>query len=48
MTVYLHNAGSLETAQEIANHRDARTAKLYDRRKDLATLIEIERRIGFE
>ena len=48
MTVYLHNGGSLETAQEMANHSDPRTTKLYDRRKDLATLIEIERRIAFE
>lgn len=29
-------------------HSDPRTTKLYDRRKDLATLSEIERRIAFE
>jgi len=28
----------------MANHTDPRTTKLYDRRKDLATLSEIERR----
>jgi hypothetical protein len=32
----------------LANHSDPRTTKLYDRRKDLATLSEIERRIAFE
>jgi site-specific recombinase XerD len=30
------------------SHSDPRTTKLYDRRKDLATLGEIERRIAFE
>lgn len=35
-------------AQDMANHADPRTTKLYDRRKDLATLSEIERRIAFE
>jgi site-specific recombinase XerD len=48
ITVFLHNGGSLEAAQEMANHSDPRTTKLYDRRKDLATLSEIERRIAFE
>jgi hypothetical protein len=28
--------------------QDPRTTKLYDRRKELATLSEIERRIAFE
>jgi hypothetical protein len=32
----------------IANHSDPRTTKLYDRRKDLATLSEVGRRIAFE
>jgi hypothetical protein len=32
----------------MANHSDARTTKLYDRRKALATLGEIERRKAFE
>jgi len=48
MTVFLSNGGSLEAAQEMANHADPRTTKLYDRRKDLAKLSEIERRIAFE
>jgi integrase/recombinase XerD len=48
MTVFLSNGGSVEAAQEMANHADPRTTKLYDRRKDLAKLSEIERRIAFE
>jgi integrase/recombinase XerD len=48
ITVFLQNGGSLEAAQDMANHTDPRTTKFYDRRKDLATLSEIERRIAFE
>jgi integrase/recombinase XerD len=48
ITVFLQNGGALEAAQDLANHSDPRTTKLYDRRKDLATLSEIERRIAFE
>ncbi len=48
ITLFLHNGGALEAAQDMANHSDPRTTKLYDRRKDLATLREIERRIAFE
>jgi integrase/recombinase XerD len=48
ITVFLQNGGALEAAQEMANHSDPRTTKLYDRRKDLATLSEIERRIAFD
>lgn len=33
--------------RDMANHFDPRTTKLYDSRKDLATLGEIERRIAF-
>jgi site-specific recombinase XerD len=47
ITVFLQNGGALEAAQDLANHSDPRTTKLYDRRKDLATLSEIERRITF-
>jgi site-specific recombinase XerD len=47
ITVFLQNGGALEAAQDLANHSDPRTTKLYDRRKDLATLSEIERRIAF-
>ena len=32
----------------MANHADPRTTKLYARRKDLAELSQIERRIAFE
>jgi hypothetical protein len=32
----------------MANHTEPRTTKLYDRRKDLTTLSEIEHRIAFE
>jgi len=35
--VFLQNGGALEAAQDMANHTDPRTTKLYDRRKDLAT-----------
>ena len=47
ITVFLQNGGSLEAPKDITNHSDPRTTKLYDRRKDLATLNEIERRIAF-
>jgi len=46
--VFLSGRGSLEAAQDMANHANRRTTKLYDRRKDLPTLSEIERRIAFE
>lgn len=48
IAVFLYNGGSLEAAQDMANHSDPRTIKLYDRRKELANLSEIERRIAFE
>ena len=47
ITAYLENGGTIEHAQAIAAHESPRTTKLYDRRKDLATLSEIERRIAF-
>jgi integrase/recombinase XerD len=47
ISVFLQNGGSLEAAQDMANHTDPRTTKLYDRREDLATMSEIERRIAF-
>jgi integrase/recombinase XerD len=46
--VILQNGGVLEAAQDMANHGDPRTTRLYDRPQDLATLGEIERRIAFE
>ena len=48
ITAFLQNGGSLEAAQDMANHTDPRTTKLYDRCEDLAPLTEIERRIAFE
>ena len=45
---FLSKGGSLEAAQDMANHSDPRTTKVYDRRKELANLSEIERRIAFE
>ena len=48
ITVFLNNGGSLEAAQDMANHSNPRTTKLCDRRKELANLSEIERRIPFE
>lgn len=47
IAVFLQNGGSLEAAQDMASHSDPRTTKLYDRRTDLGTLSEIERRIAF-
>lgn len=47
-TVFLSGRGSIEAAQDTANHANPRTTKLYDRRKDLAKLSEIERPIAFE
>ena len=39
ITKFLANGGSLEIAQQLANHADSRTTKLYDRR---ATRLELE------
>ena len=36
ITGYLKNKGTLEAAQDIANHESPRTTKLYDRRRDFA------------
>ena len=43
ITVYLYNGGTLEKAQQIAAHENARTTKLYDRTSDIITLDEIEK-----
>jgi integrase len=43
ITTFLLNDGSLEMAQEMANHSSPRTTKLYDRRKDRITQAAIER-----
>jgi site-specific recombinase XerD len=43
ITAYLKNGGTLETAQQIANHSSPRTTKLYDRRSETISLDEVER-----
>ncbi|MFO0849953.1 MAG: tyrosine-type recombinase/integrase [Gemmataceae bacterium] len=43
ITNYLVNGGTLERAQQLANHESARTTKLYDRRDDKLSLDEVER-----
>ena len=43
ITTYLENGGQLEAAQDIANHADPRTTRLYDRRSDKLDRAEIER-----
>lgn len=43
ITAYLKNGGTLEHAQQIANHASPRTTKLYDRRHDEITLDEIDK-----
>lgn len=43
ITTFLQNDGSLETAQEMANHASPKTTKLYDRRNDQITQDAIER-----
>jgi integrase len=34
ITTYLQNGGTIEHAQQIANHKSPRTTKLYDRTSD--------------
>jgi hypothetical protein len=48
ITDYLKSDGTLERAQIVAAHSSPCSTKLYDRRKELANLSEIERRIAFE
>jgi len=43
ITTYLQNGGTIEHAQQIANHESPRTTKLYDRTSDAISLDEIER-----
>ena len=43
ITDYLTNNGTLEHAQQMANHSSPRTTKLYDRRNDEVALEEYER-----
>ena len=41
ITNYLTNSGSLEIAQQMAAHADARTTKLYDRRNEQVRLMRL-------
>lgn len=43
ITTYLENGGSIEKAQRMAGHADAKTTGLYDRTGDRVSLSEIER-----
>ena len=43
LTDYLKSGGTLEKAQEMANHSSPRTTKLYDRRNEELTLDEYEK-----
>ena len=43
ITAYLRNNGTLEAAQQIANHESPRTTKLYDRRAEEISLDEVEK-----
>ena len=43
ITAYLENGGTIEHAQQIANHESPKTTKLYDRTSDQISLDEIER-----
>jgi integrase/recombinase XerD len=43
ITAYVQNGGTLEKAQQLANHESPRTTKVYDRSNDTLTLDEIER-----
>ncbi len=43
ITTFLMNEGTLEQAQEMANHSSPRTTKLYDRRADKITQDAVER-----
>jgi site-specific recombinase XerD len=43
ITAYLSNGGQLENAQFMAGHASPTTTKLYDRRRQQATLDEVER-----
>ena len=43
LTAYMANGGTLEEAQELANHADARTTRLYIRHERKITQSAIER-----
>jgi hypothetical protein len=43
ITTYMQNGGTIEHAQQIANHESPRTTKQSDRTNDAIRLDEIER-----
>jgi len=43
ITAYLEEGGTIQHAQQIANHESPKTTKLYDRTSDQITLDEVER-----
>jgi integrase len=43
ITAYLENGGTIEHAQQIANHESPKTTTLYDRTSDQITLDEVEK-----
>jgi integrase/recombinase XerD len=43
ITAYLEGGGTIEKAQQLANHESPKTTKLYDRTHDQITLDEVER-----
>ena len=43
ITAYLEHGGTLEHAQQIADHESPKTTKVYDRTSDQITLDEIEK-----
>jgi hypothetical protein len=42
-TAYLSNGGMLRKAAQMANHASMRTTQLYDRRREVLNLDEVER-----
>jgi hypothetical protein len=43
VTAYLKNGGTIEKAQQLANHESPKTTRLYDRTTDQITQDEVER-----
>ena len=43
ITAYLENGGTIEKAQQLANHESPKTTQLYDRTSDQITLDDVER-----
>ncbi len=43
LTRFLEEGGTLEGAQNIADHADSRTTKLYDRRQQIVLREDVER-----